>query len=275
MLSLRSRFGIPGVISVIALVFAMTGGAFAAKYVITSTKQIKPSVLKALKGNVGPAGPQGPVGAAGTAGPKGDAGAPGADGKNGVSVTTQSASFVECATGGTKFTSASGTGKICNGEEGPPGPTGPKGDKGDPWSVGGVLPAGATETGTFTAMFGPAELFGPGVPAIASGAISFPVPLKAPLDANHTLYFKEQTTGKANCEDPAHEGVASVSNPEADPGYLCVYEGSIEPSGEFLPGSINLPQGGGGAGTSGATLAFMNGPEGGIATGTFAVTGAP
>jgi hypothetical protein len=65
---------------------------------ITSTKQIKPSVLKALKGAKGPAGqsvtglsgPQGPkgdTGATGPVGPKGDTGAAGAQGPSGV-VTT-------------------------------------------------------------------------------------------------------------------------------------------------------------------------------------------
>ncbi len=47
-----------GVLAVIALVFAMTGGAYAAKrYLITSTAQISPKVLKTLKGKPGPAGP--------------------------------------------------------------------------------------------------------------------------------------------------------------------------------------------------------------------------
>ncbi|MGH2879601.1 MAG: hypothetical protein ACRDK4_08360, partial [Solirubrobacteraceae bacterium] len=58
----------------LALVFAMTGGAYAAKkYLITNTKQISPKVLKQLKGAKGPAGP---------AGPEGKAGAPGSPGKD-------------------------------------------------------------------------------------------------------------------------------------------------------------------------------------------------
>lgn len=79
--TLRTRFGVPGVIAGIALFVAMGGAAFAAqKYVITSTKQIKPSVLKALQGK---AGPVGPAGSTGSSGSPGQNGAPGKDGTNG------------------------------------------------------------------------------------------------------------------------------------------------------------------------------------------------
>ena len=72
----RKHFNIATAISVIALVFAMAGGAYAAKkFLITSTKQISPSVLKALAGKTGKTGP---AGAQGLAGP---AGAPGAKGE--------------------------------------------------------------------------------------------------------------------------------------------------------------------------------------------------
>ena len=68
-----------------ALVIALTGSAIAAKkYVITSTKQIKPSVLVQLKGKAGPAGPKGDTGAAGA---KGDTGAAGTNGTNGAAGT--------------------------------------------------------------------------------------------------------------------------------------------------------------------------------------------
>ena len=53
-------------IASLALFFALGGTAIAAKhYLITSTKQIKPSVLKQLHGAQGPQGPAGPQGAAG------------------------------------------------------------------------------------------------------------------------------------------------------------------------------------------------------------------
>ena len=91
------------VLAFAALVISLTGSAIAAKkYVITSTKQIKPSVLAQLKGRPGPAGPKGDTGAAGAkgdtgatgpkgdtgaTGPKGDTGAAGANGTNGTDGT--------------------------------------------------------------------------------------------------------------------------------------------------------------------------------------------
>jgi hypothetical protein len=85
----------------VALFFALGGSAIAAKhYLITSTKQIKPSVLKSLKGNVGHAGPAGPVGPTGPAGATGATGKEGALGKEGKE-----------GKGGKE------------GKEGPPGPT--------------------------------------------------------------------------------------------------------------------------------------------------------
>ena len=65
------------VVATLALVFALSGSAMAAKhYLITSTKQIMPSVLKKLHGAKGARGPAGP---SGLQGPAGAAGAKGAD----------------------------------------------------------------------------------------------------------------------------------------------------------------------------------------------------
>jgi len=80
-MSVTRRINYANVTATLALFFAMTGGALAAKhYLINSTKQINPKVLKALHGRTGktgpqgPAGPHGPAGAQGTVGPTGPAG---------------------------------------------------------------------------------------------------------------------------------------------------------------------------------------------------------
>jgi len=58
-------------VSVAALVVALGGTALAGGYIITSTKQIKPSVRRALKGKRGPRGFDGADGAQGAQGPAG------------------------------------------------------------------------------------------------------------------------------------------------------------------------------------------------------------
>jgi len=73
-------------VALLALFFALGGGAYAAKhYVLTSTKQISPKVLKALKGRTGKTGLTGPAGTPGATGPAGAAGAAGATGPQGPS----------------------------------------------------------------------------------------------------------------------------------------------------------------------------------------------
>ncbi|MCW2991394.1 MAG: hypothetical protein JWM73_1988 [Solirubrobacterales bacterium] len=76
------------VVACLALFFALGGSVLAAKhYVLTSTKQVKPGVLKQLRGKRGPAGPAGAAGAAGLPGPAGAAGATGPAGPAGPLVT--------------------------------------------------------------------------------------------------------------------------------------------------------------------------------------------
>jgi hypothetical protein len=71
---MRRHLNYANVIATLALFFAMSGGALAAKhYLINSTKQINPKVIKKLKGNTGP---RGATGATGPIGPQGKEGAP-------------------------------------------------------------------------------------------------------------------------------------------------------------------------------------------------------
>jgi hypothetical protein len=91
---MRRRITYANVVATLALVFAMSGGALAANhYLIESTKQIKPSVLKKLKGArgakgaTGTIGPAGAAGAAGKEGPQGKEGKTGKEGTEGKSAT--------------------------------------------------------------------------------------------------------------------------------------------------------------------------------------------
>jgi hypothetical protein len=71
-MNLRRHLSFANIVAALALLFSMSGGAYAANhYLIHSTKQISPKVLKKLKGNTGKKG------ATGAAGPRGAAGAAG------------------------------------------------------------------------------------------------------------------------------------------------------------------------------------------------------
>jgi hypothetical protein len=278
---LRRRLTYANIAATLALVFAMSGGAYAAsKYLITSTKQISPKVLKSLKGAngkggaAGPAGAAGPQGPAGAVGAKGETGAVGGAGANGVSVTSAEVakSSATCnKQGGSEFTSASGKATACNGKEG------------SPWTAGGTLPSGKTETGAWA--FGPLS-----AAAVTGGGlivpISFAIPLASPLDASHVHYINEngqEVTGITFKEEKAEETTAApteclgtVEAPSAQPGNLCVYTAaklnavaSSESIGQLGTGST-------GASTAGAALSFETFGGGGaqhIGKGTWAVTG--
>jgi hypothetical protein len=81
---MRRRLSYANVTATLALVFAMSGGALAANhYLITSTKQINPSVLKKLTGKAGATGATGATGLQGAAGKEGSPGKEGAKGETG------------------------------------------------------------------------------------------------------------------------------------------------------------------------------------------------
>jgi hypothetical protein len=80
---MRRHLTYANVVATLALVFAMAGGAVAANhYLINSTSQINPKVIKKLKAHNGKAGATGKTGATGSAGSAGAPGAPGAPGAN-------------------------------------------------------------------------------------------------------------------------------------------------------------------------------------------------
>jgi hypothetical protein len=283
MLSLRNRFGIPGVISVIALVFAMLGGAYAASNSSGGGKAT--ASAKAKRGPRGPKGATGPAGPQGSAGAKGDAGAAGKDGGQGLqgsqglpgkSVAVAKYSGPECA-GSEEGATVEVAGEpltkkiVCDGAPGVDGANGAPGAPGSPWTAGGTLPVGATETGSW-------EL--PAGPAGSTTAVSFPIPLAAELDNGHFFYVPKGGTPPAECENAAHAGTASPANPEAEPGYFCIYAaaGSIEANVAFVShkSATEAFIGNIGASTSGAILlaaATVTGGQLGYFGGTWAVTG--
>jgi hypothetical protein len=192
-LSISKRMTFANFTMTVALVFVMSGGAYAAgKYLITSTKQIKPSVLLQLKGKNGTngkSGQLGSVGPQGLGGPQGTVGPQGPAGENG---------------------SVGGTGPAgLSGPKGAAGPVGPAGPTGSPWTVDGTLPSGKTETGMW------------GFAAHDEGAVmvtmSFPIPLKqAPVSA---ILIKPGEEGK---EEPV-ACPGTVEEPKAAAGDLCMY----------------------------------------------------
>jgi len=219
-------------IATLALVFAMTGGAYAAgKYLITSTKQISPKVLKALKGKAGPAG------AAGAQGPAGPAGKEGPVGKEGPA------------------------GKGERGEKGEKGETGATGQTG----YTSTLPSGKTERGTWS--FGPTT-----AAATQQVSISFGIPLAAPLNEEHVfLVTAEQekehkvpvACGGTRNEPQATKGnlcvygAAEHHGTQLNPYFLNPELEEVNPIG---------------AGVGGAVMYFENAPEGSIGRGTWVVT---
>lgn len=108
---LREPFGTAGlVVAIVALVFALAGGAYAAN-------NLGAGASKAKAGPRGKTGKTGPAGPAGATGPAGPAGAPGPKGAPGEA-----------------------------GEQGAPGAPG---KEGEPWTAGGVLPSGKSEFGVW------------------------------------------------------------------------------------------------------------------------------
>lgn len=235
----RNRFGIPGVISVIALVFAMIGGAYAANK--SGETGSKASASKTKRGPKGPKGPAGPAGPQGSVGPQGPVGATGSAGKDGAP-----------------------------GAPGAPGPlleTLPSGKTlMGTWGVGGSLgkeegPARALAEVSFQFPVSPApavyylqkeNVFAVKVPQ--TGSISFPT----------------SEEYEAACPGTA-------AQPKSTSGNLCIYaaeeEGTVLVFSDFLPPGSALAEKISRATTLGAVIPLRVQAELGYARGSWAVTG--
>jgi hypothetical protein len=218
----KDRFGTAGVIlGVIAIVLAIGGSAIAASGL--NGKQ-KKEVTKIAKKYAGKPGAPGVAGTNGKDGVNGTNGAPGADGEDGApgDAGADGASVIsedvgpgaECPEGGVEF-EVDGSGEqhyACNGADG------------SPWTAGGTLPEGETETGAWA--------FGPLPSGVASWKIpvSFPIPLEAGLDGAHVHFLA------ANGKELNEEGepvvtptqcLGSAAAPAANPGHFCAYTAKL------------------------------------------------
>jgi hypothetical protein len=226
----------------LALVFAMSGGAYAAKrYLITSTKQISPSVLKSLKGANGKEGANGANGAQGPQGPQGNPGAAGGPGPQGVQ--------------GEKGATGAAGAKGAAGAMGPPGPTGPQ----------GPLQKGVSEGGEWSI-----STFAKGQ-ELRVTAISFNIPLEKALAGAAVHFIQPGETLPTGCSGTAAAPVATSGN-------LCVFAVNMGTNMETGVG-FGLPPLQGfeespGADKIGTQIALITKEEGEAnASGTWAVTG--
>lgn len=237
--AIREPFGKAGlIVGVIALVFAMLGGAYAASNSLSGGKATasKAKAKKGPRGPRGPKGPAGPTGPAGTAGAKGDTGAAGSNGSNGAPGTPgaspvgtafsgpKTVGSVTCNQGGIEYKGAT-TDLVCNGKKGEDGAdgvdgaTGPAGPDGQPWTAGGVLPVGKTETGTWggTIHLSPGEEAEVVAEETEVGGF-YPISFTIPLENAPTFVYVEGASA------PGCPGLVN-GIPTAEEGKLCVYQG--------------------------------------------------
>jgi hypothetical protein len=208
---LHERLGTAGfVLSIVALVAAVSGTAIAATKLNATQKKEVEKIATKYAGKPGATGPAGATGLAGPLGSKGDAGGAGANGANGApgasgkSVALGTPTGSECAPGGITVEvegTPSSKKKVCNGKEG------------SPWTAGGLLPEKATETGTWGT--------GSSTPA---GNKTFPISFTLPLQTapQPILVGPTEVSKLPGC--PGRGGTPTVPGiPQAEPGKLCVY----------------------------------------------------
>jgi len=107
---LRFRPSPAALVAVLALFVALGGTAVAAKsYLVTSPSQIKPSVLRRLKGPRGPQGPAGPTGPVGPTGPTSIAAIVEAEGPTGTIPAGDAGSSVATCPAGSRVVSGGGS----------------------------------------------------------------------------------------------------------------------------------------------------------------------
>lgn len=258
--ALRKHITPSTVIAFIALVFAVTGGAFAATdsgggvgskaaastFPASTAKSKAKSKTKA--GSRGPAGPKGATGATGAIGAIGLAGpqgAPGAQGPGGPQ-GPQGAAGVQGLTG----------------KEGAPGAKGENGTTG----FTETLPSGKTETGAWVED-------GEGLVSEREtlASFSFPIPIELKEEENgKAVFLKKGESDKEGCD-------GTVKHPTAPANTLCVYAQEERLAGTVSGGRPISFAGSAGFGRPGAVLDIISDGTAGepaevVAYGSWAVT---
>ena len=263
--ALHNQFGTAGLaLSVVAIVLALGGGAYAANHATASKAKAGKRGPKGPPGAPGATGPAGPAGAAGAAGPAGPAGT-GTAGTPGTSATTASFNGAKapCTVGGVEVKSASPTALVCNGKQGEQGEPGENGEEGSPWTAGGTLPKGATETGVFSMRLEGAGGGNVSATAHAQSPISFPIQLPEPLAGGKDVaWFYVHTSQQSGGQPEQCPG--TVEEPKAAEGALCLYQGSTRYGGGeegeiyvasvLRPGPFGLEEEQEGAGKTGTVI---------------------
>ncbi len=247
----RERFGTAGlVVGVIALVLALSGAAIAAGGLTSKQKKEVQKIVKAeVAKHPGPAGPAGTNGTNGEKGAKGDPGAPGTPGANGKSVTV-----TPIASGGTECGGRSGA--VVEEEGNSSSAT--EVCEGSPWTTGGTLPSGATETGVFSDFAAP-----------VTGGSTAGVPISFPIKVAGTIAYdliKPGGSSTTNCPGTA-------ASPKAKTGNLCLYA-TIESEVNSYT-FMNPTTGSTGVGPTGSVIQVVTKPAAAnvVFIGTWAVTG--
>jgi hypothetical protein len=255
----------------LALIFAMSGGAYAlaghgasvgSPTGASAQATVAKSKSKPKAGARGPAGPKGATGAAGATGPAGAAGPAGPAGAKGETGTAGAA-------GAKGETGPAGP----EGKEGKPGTEGPSGPEGSPWTEGGVLPPEATETGVWG--FDPAGATAAEELVVDLPLISFPIKLSKALTAQHAHFINNEGLEVTETgTQPPTECKGSVKSPTAQPGNLCIYEDSEELAmfDASYQSTIDPAASGTGVGTTGALLQVRIDSAAARGSGTWAVT---
>jgi Collagen triple helix repeat (20 copies) len=308
---LRNRLGIPGLISVIALVFAMGGGAYAANgggdgATASAKKNRKgnnsglngkqkrqtvniakfwarkipgPPGLPGAPGLPGPQGPQGDEGDDGDRGPRGPQGSegpPGKDGADGASVIKKNEQPPTCPDESGFTYEVEGSGEedeVCS-----------AGGGGD---LPPTLPENTTLTGGWTVSTtqeaSPDFLGFSDTEHTTLVPISFPIPLSNVIPLANAIFVPKGNTSTEHCSAAPIGG--TLENPKAEAGYLCVYSGelvnlapetvsgSVPAANPFIP--LNVDNfGARGADVSGTSLALSVEAAGdALGWGSWAVTG--